>query len=285
MWLRNAFRAHSDGPPVYLANGQPALVCSPNARYLDGGLAKICSIPRLRCLNLVHRAALTDEDLSALSAAQGLEELDVDGCDQITARGVARLPALRNLKRLGLYGLRAVEDSFGRPGAFPRLEALWFSCHSVSRLTLAHLPRLTWLSLPFCFELQALTLDGVEALEDLSLFECARFADAGVEHLGHHAGLSRLGLHGTDVTDAGVARLSEFHALEDLDLCATQITDAALPHLTRLTGLRELALERCPRLTPAGVRRLEAAMPWCVITSDYASGGESALLPRSVTYA
>ena len=67
------------------------------------------------------------------------------------------------------------------------------------------------------------------------------------------------------MTDAGLPRLEALENLEELFIADTKITDAGLDHLRWLTRLRRLYVGN-PGVTEAGIKKLQQAMPKCVIT-------------------
>ena len=59
--------------------------------------------------------------------------------------------------------------------------------------------------------------------------------------------------------------LAKLTRLEWLYLGHTQITDAGLVHLARLTKLRYLSLKPNPQITDTCVKKLQKALPKCMI--------------------
>ena len=74
-----------------------------------------------------------------------------------------------------------------------------------------------------------------------------------------------LNLVDSEVTDARLVHLEGLTGLEWLNLDGTKITDAGLVHLEGLTGLEELFLDGT-RVTDAGVKKLQSALPNCMIS-------------------
>lgn len=110
---------------------------------------------------------------------------------------------------------------------------------------------------------------GLAALQDLGGLHSldlrqSPVSDDGLERLRPLSGLRRLGLAETRISDAGVRHLEALDNLHVLWLGRTQITDACIPQLSRLKQLNVVSLEQT-RVSEAGVRRLQEALPDCVI--------------------
>ena len=131
-------------------------------------------------------------------------------------------------------------------------------------------------------------------LTTLSLRGNPAITDAGVPHLLAFGKLNYLVMDYTEVsnegfaqlqklpelnllyanhlklTDAGFATISQFAKLQVLRINETEgITDATLEQLAKCATLQSLSIQGCPQLTEAGVRKLQAALPKCKITSDF----------------
>ncbi len=106
---------------------------------------------------------------------------------------------------------------------------------------------------------------GLAALRELRLVSTA-IDDAHVEVIAGSGGLEALALDATRSSDAGIGCLRSLDRLATLTLDDTKISDAALPHLSTLRSLDWLSLVNT-RVTDAGVRRLEAALPRCLVVT------------------
>jgi hypothetical protein len=106
-------------------------------------------------------------------------------------------------------------------------------------------------------------LKGLNQLQLLGL-SGTKVTDAGLEYLTGLTQLQSLGLSGTKVTDAGLENLKGLTQLQELDLSYVQVTDAGLEHLKGLKQLQWLDL-RDTNVTDAGVKKLQQALPNCVI--------------------
>jgi serine/threonine protein kinase len=101
-------------------------------------------------------------------------------------------------------------------------------------------------------------LNGVTALQSLSLTSCARLTDDVLAHVGGLPELRSLSMSYCErLTDDGVTYLQGLTSLQilDLSLCRA-ITNAGLAHLRGLTALQALDLGGCARLDRAGLAHL-----------------------------
>jgi hypothetical protein len=108
-------------------------------------------------------------------------------------------------------------------------------------------------------------LGELKSLEVL-IMDWAPVDDAGLAKLSGLTNLEFLDVKGSKITDAGMPYLKKLTRLRRLDLEATAITDAGLEHLAGLKSLELLGLGRVGgdgsgRITPAGVDRLQRALP------------------------
>jgi hypothetical protein len=102
-------------------------------------------------------------------------------------------------------------------------------------------------------------LAGLDTLESIELAGTA-VTDEGLAHLVGLRELRYLGLNATKVTGEGLQHLSKLDRLEELCLADTTVGDDTVNHLAKLSGLKSVKLERA-RLTPEGVKKLQAARP------------------------
>jgi hypothetical protein len=88
--------------------------------------------------------------------------------------------------------------------------------------------------------------------------------------VGHMNSLTDLFLFANEsVNDDCVAQLTGLSQLHVLRLDGTSITDAGLESLSKMQSLKLLNVSNCKRLTEAGVRKLQKALPACKIVSDF----------------
>jgi hypothetical protein len=89
--------------------------------------------------------------------------------------------------------------------------------------------------------------------------------DAQLKIVAGVRGLEGLGLADTAITDEGLAELTRLGDLESLTLHSASITDVGLRHLEGMRGMFTLQVGGCPKITDAGVARLQRALPNCTI--------------------
>ena len=107
-------------------------------------------------------------------------------------------------------------------------------------------------------------LKGLTKLEWLDLTN-TMITDAGLVHLKGLTNLQQLHLCDTKVTDAGLVHLKGLENLQYLSLTTTEVAGAGLVHLKGLKKLERLDLSLVSTITPAGVRKLQQALPRCDI--------------------
>jgi hypothetical protein len=110
---------------------------------------------------------------------------------------------------------------------------------------------------------QVCALPGVKTL---AFLDCP-ITDARLKIVARARGLRTLWLSGTAFTDAGLAELNGLRDLEVLMLRSASVTDAGLRHLEGMPWLACVDLQGCPKLTGAGIARLQKALPKCEIIS------------------
>ncbi|XP_053971977.1 F-box/LRR-repeat protein 16 isoform X2 [Hylaeus volcanicus] len=244
----------------------------------------------LRC------CAVTDKGLEALlDHLQGLFELELAGCNEITEAGlwtcltprivslslsdcinvadeavgaVAQLlPSLYEFS-LQAYHVTDAALTYFNPRqssalSILRLQSCWeLTNHGV--LNIVHsLPNLTVLSLSGCTKV---TDDGVELiaenlprLRSLDLSWCSRISDPALEYIAcdlNH--LEELTLDRcVHITDIGVGYISTMGSLSALFLrWCSQLKDFGLQHLCGMKSLQVLSVAGCPLLTSSGLSSL-----------------------------
>ena|GEM_PF-4350241 len=181
---------------------------------------------------------LTDEGLKAMVAELALKKipgLSLNGCRQITDRGLAVVAELKTLAELNLANCRGITDA-GIPALkdLVNLERLDFSRTRLTDAALKELP-----SFP--------------NLEVLNL-RYTRITDGGLPHLARMTKLKSLDLGLTRITDLGLEELGRFPNLKVLTLAGCkQITDVGLKHLKSLAGLNSLNVGYNRKITGSGL--------------------------------
>lgn len=127
------------------------------------------------------------------------------------------------------------DEDLTRLAGLPGVETLFLSRHEISDLGLGHLRELG--------TLRRLQLVG------------RPITDAGLRHLEGMSALVELGLRSTQVQGPGLRHLEGLSALEELAIGCLPLEDEHLRHL-RSSELRSLSLDRCRKISDAGVANL-----------------------------
>lgn len=198
---------------------------------------------RVDSVHLQRCVKVTDGDLKNLEALERLRSIDL-GYTQVTDAGLSHLRGVSQLQQLAMTGT------------------------TVTGAGLRQLPArsLTVLGLAKCPMIDDAAMAVVAGQNDLQILQISdtRVGDAGLVHLKglNLRGLDMANLPG--VTDGGLEVLRHFRDLRSLVLSGNQIGDAGLAHLKELKDLVSLDL-RNTKVTAAGVRQLQAALPMCKV--------------------
>lgn len=196
---------------------------------------------------------VSDDDLLPLLELQGVKELNLFGCDKLTAAGLKHVAGLKKLEKLILSNT-TLDDA-----ALTELKGLT----ELRELHLSGSVRLT----DACAE----TLNGFAHLEKLSL--PSSFTGAGVRKLTALKKVRDLYLGGiTALTDTEIKFLAEtMPELDALEMgsfgIGTQITDDAIPHFTKMKKLQKLGISGS-QLTADGLKKLRAELPNCTVLKE-----------------
>lgn len=197
------------------------------------GLAHIADLPNLVALDLEVCDNVSDDSCNVLARAYGLRALNLKKTafekERISAAGLRKLAALKNLEVLNLYADAINDASLNELRPFGNLRDLDLSLTSVSD---AGLKKLTALK-----NLTSLTLLYSEG------FAGPKITNAGLKPLAEMTQLTRLNLVGAKIDDAGI---------DDLKL---------LRNLTRLTLVGS-------KISETGLAQLRGALPECKIISN-----------------
>jgi hypothetical protein len=176
--------------------------------------------------------------------------------------GVGRAGDKEIVKRLEAAGV-LVQPHDSKGGLLVSLEA-----HNLDAALaeLCELRGLRWVFLyhPGLTDNQLQQVCALPGLRALSFNDCP-ITDARLKIVAKVRGLERLSLADTAITDDGLAELTRLRDLISLTLQSTSVTDAGLRHLEGMRGLVCLDLRACPKVTDAGVARLQKALPKCEI--------------------
>lgn len=214
-----------------------------NAQILtDEGLTHLSALPRLRRL-VIAGSAITDAGVARLEAVP-IEELNISGCDLISAATVARI---KNLTSLHIARCRQVNRAWLSQLKFlPLKDICLLECPEVDDEALAPLIALPLVEVDLlnCHEISdagATHLSKLSQLQRLHLGDCTKLTDLALSRLSPLQ-LQQLTLSGCHrITDVGISYLVK-HPIQYLHLGdCEKVTDAALPHLRKLP-LRELSI-------------------------------------------
>jgi hypothetical protein len=104
-------------------------------------------------------------------------------------------------------------------------------------------------------------------LQDLNLRQTL-ITDKGVAALKDLGRLRVLTLSENRISDTSLESLKDLKSLQVLGLSETDISDAGLPALYGLTELQAVYLSRCAKVTPAGIKKLQDALPQARIITN-----------------
>jgi len=167
-----------------------------------------------------------------------------------------------------LHSPRISDAAMEHVRALPQLKELWLFNSEITDAGLRHLKDLKKLE-KLGHNSAKVTDAGLSHLKSLSQLKVlalnnTQITDAGLEHLKDLKQLHELFLIDTQITDAGLKRLRGLTQLWDLRLGGTKVTDAGLQYLKGLSELYWLWLDNT-KVTDAGVRKLQQALPKCMI--------------------
>jgi hypothetical protein len=287
-----------DGGVAVLA-GKPKLSrVSLGPGLTDTGVEKLRDFPALvepgapdSLLSISSARTLTDRALAAVSALQGLVELDVHtsvfGSPFYTAAGVAHLKKMGALEALNFHGQLVTDAVLREIAAIPQLR--WVHAQDVASgddgfIALGHCETLETAAFRFC---HAVTDRGVAALSRLARLQAlnvggrgltddafAPFAgahslrdlspslsrDAAFIHIARIPNLERLtNMYNRATTDVGTQHLAGHPTLARYSAFGTQITDISLQVLAELPSLEFAELDNLFGITDAGLRVLARA--------------------------
>ena len=194
--------------------------------------------PRARCANVlrysfagerVRAAPVVDADFVHL---EGLRELNMFGCHDVTDAAFARLRGIHSLE-MGM-------------------------CPLLTDAALAHLAGIQRLGMSDCRGVSDAGLAHLRGIKLLNIGDCTQLTDAAFVHLGGVKALFMEGCSQPAVTDAALVHLRGIRTLV-MDYC----TQASLTGATfaSLTGIEELCLEACSEGLAAAARALELPVP------------------------
>jgi len=215
--------------------------------------------------------SITDTAIPSINRFTGLREMHWR-CPSVSDAGVQQL----ELPELRLYSSRNIPYTNGSLSRLadrsPQISKLGIESTPLGGSDLTPLARwklnqliivgcgLSDVDLPFIGSLIALKL--------LLLNDNPGISREGISHLQPLKNLEHLELYHSKIDDESLLVIAGFAKLQRLNLNDTLITDLGLESLAGMQALIDLNIGSCPGVTEAGVRKLEAALPRCQITSD-----------------
>jgi hypothetical protein len=194
-----------------------------------------------------------DHHMPPLRKLARLKALQVDkphpcGENKLTNRGLDELCGIKSLRILHIWKATRITDSgLAELQRLTNLEELVIECPNLTDEGIRHLSKLP-------------NLRRLSIISD-------RVTDAEIRHLAALGNLWELHLTSSRIEGAGLANLERMKNLSALGIRAP-ITDAMLGHLHEQPNLQVIYLDS-DYITDQGLLQLEAALPNCVIVSDW----------------
>ena len=245
----------------------------------DVQVREVSELPAACRVLKVSLGDVSDSDLINLKGLEGLRELTLRNCPQLTDAGLVHLRELPNLRWLILGGtapdLKSQVSDRGMAlflEGFPRLEFVSLQYEAITDEGLRHLcskPGLGMLDL-YGTSISDEGLQHLPQLAGLSIVTLPeQIGDAGLAHLKGMKSLTTVYLPGCDrITIEGLRTLASLPSLFELQLTNTQLNDEDVLVLAGSTTLKKLHL-RGTEVTQDGIDRLRQALPACWIDSDF----------------
>ena len=203
----------------------------------DISFAAVCSLSRLKKLNIRRCSTITDHGLCSIQNLVHLESLDMANCNKITDVGFTAVGKLPLLKKLNISQCASISDH-GLCGMqnLINLESLDMnSCDKITDFGFAavcELPR----------------------LKKLDISWCSKITDHGLCGIRNLINLESLGIAGTKITDFGFASICELPRLKILSIrYCVNVTDHGLCGIKKLVNLGLLEITGCENISDNGL--------------------------------
>ena len=160
----------------------------------------------------------------------------------VTDNSVESLLKILSLEKLGLESTKVTSEAFKKP--HEKLSSLTLNSTSVDDKCLGYLkryPKLRSLSLANT----KISNEGMKALRDLPL--------------------NGLWISGTGINDGAADAIATMKTLTYLSVSETAVTDKFLSKLSNMQNLKQVRIENCAGVTPAGAKRFKEAHPGCEV--------------------
>jgi hypothetical protein len=262
---------------VTLSTGELAIRYQEDSAWLP--IERVAAVDRLRVLgaNVLIRdgavrevdltdSTLADADLEAIDGLASLERLTLNGCPNLSDRGLVHVRNLAKLTTLTLERTKITDAGLENLKGLSDLNILSLNWTRTSDAGLKHLEGLVKLGVLYLCQTDVgdTGLAWLKTMKDLQWLDLrgTRVTDAGLKHLSNFPRLRLLCLHGVRITDEGAAAISQLPSLEVLTLAQTQLTDAGLVPLAKVPKLIEVDFGGT-QVTPAGLGKFQQALPNC----------------------
>nr|XP_010934275.1 F-box protein At3g58530 [Elaeis guineensis] len=202
---------------------------------------------QIKKINLEFARDVEDEHLillrsKGIESLQGLESLNLNGCQKISDRGIEAITNVcPNLRALSIYWNVRITDL--------SIKHIAKNCKHIIDLNLSGCKNVTDQSL-------RLIAESYQDLEELNITRCIKLTDGGLQQILLKCSLLQsLNLYAlSSFTDKAYERIAYLSHLRFLDLCGAQnLSDQGLSCIARCKDLVSLNLTWCVRVTDMGV--------------------------------
>ncbi len=160
---------------------------------------------------------------------------------------LVHLAGLSDVENLTITSRRITDDGLKHLERLSNLRSLRLKSNAFTGTGLAH-------------------LHGLMNLRELDLCCSFHYTDEGFANLRNLINLRKLRFFGVNLSDETLRNLTDMSSLEDLQISYTHVTDLGLEHLKEMKSLRKLNLQNQSKVTRAGIKSLQTALPDCEIT-------------------
>jgi hypothetical protein len=239
-------------------------------RISDTGLEDLSRLPQIKTLNL-QSIDVSDEGVKSIAEISDLEQLSLN-YTPLTDKSLQHLASLPNLRFLALHGTDVTGGGIARlKSQRPLLDVSWSRAPTPEhRRACAAMERLGGFVMASGNAPENVSYEA--QLENYPFALGLHFRnwtghDDDLAALKHIKNLTKLSLHGAQITDAGLQHLTELSDLRSLDLSSTEVSDDGVAQLAALAKLRVLNL-RGTHVSAQAVEKLQRALPRCEIRNE-----------------
>ncbi|XP_008775501.1 F-box protein At3g58530 isoform X2 [Phoenix dactylifera] len=202
---------------------------------------------QIKKINLEFARDIEDEHLillrsKGIESLQGLENLNLNGCQKISDRGIEAITSVcPKLRAFSVYWNVRITDL--------SIKHIAENCRHIIDLNLSGCKNISDKSMH-------LIAESYQELEELNITRCIKLTDGGLQQiLLKCSSLQSLNLYAlSSFTDKAYERIALLAHLRFLDLCGAQnLSDQGLSCIARCKDLVSLNLTWCVRVTDTGV--------------------------------